>query len=231
MSDSTPDSDLVPVYIMGKRYMVPKSLTIMKALEYAGYKLIRGCGCRGGFCGACATVYRLPGEYKVRTGLACQTIVEPNMYLAELPFFPAVKKTYDIEKIEPKSEDILAIYPEVARCVSCNTCTKSCPQDLEVMDAINLILRNELEKAAHLTFDCIMCGLCAARCPAEIVHYNVFHLVQRLYGSKIAPRSQQLRKRINDIKKGKFKKDVERLMNASEDELKELYRNRDIEPT
>jgi hypothetical protein len=49
----------VPIFIMGKRYEVPASLTIQKAFEYAGYQLIRGCGCRGGICGACGTVYRL----------------------------------------------------------------------------------------------------------------------------------------------------------------------------
>ena len=64
--------NLIPIYIMGKRYEVPESLTIMKAIEYAGYKLIRGCGCRGGFCGACATVYRVEGDprlYRRRIGL------------------------------------------------------------------------------------------------------------------------------------------------------------------
>ena len=40
---------LIPIYIMGKRYEVPDGLTIMKAMEYAGYILIRGCGCRGGY--------------------------------------------------------------------------------------------------------------------------------------------------------------------------------------
>ena len=34
---------MVNVFIMGKQYKVPASLTIMKAFEYAGYKLIRGC--------------------------------------------------------------------------------------------------------------------------------------------------------------------------------------------
>jgi len=38
--------ELVPIFIMGKRYDVPSSLTIQKAMEYAGYQLIRGCGCR-----------------------------------------------------------------------------------------------------------------------------------------------------------------------------------------
>jgi len=43
----------IPIYIMGKRYDVPETLTIMKAMEFAGFKFIRGAGCRGGICGAC----------------------------------------------------------------------------------------------------------------------------------------------------------------------------------
>ena len=46
---------MVNVYLQGKKYEVPASLTIMGAMEYAGYQLVRGCGCRCGFCGACAT--------------------------------------------------------------------------------------------------------------------------------------------------------------------------------
>ena len=49
---------MVNVYFYGKRYSVPADLTIMTAMEYAGYTLKRGCGCRHGFCGACATIYR-----------------------------------------------------------------------------------------------------------------------------------------------------------------------------
>ncbi len=62
--------ELIPVYIMGKKYEVPSSLTIVRAMEWAGYKLIRGAGCRSGFCGACATVYRIKGDYRLRIGLA-----------------------------------------------------------------------------------------------------------------------------------------------------------------
>jgi len=43
---------MVNVYLFGKKYEVPESLTIMEAMEYAGYQLVRGCGCRNGFCGA-----------------------------------------------------------------------------------------------------------------------------------------------------------------------------------
>ena len=87
----------IPVYVMGKKYDVPASLTIQKALEFAGYQLIRGCGCRGGICGACGTVYRFPGSYRIEVGLACQTVVEPNMYITQIPFFPGNKAEYDIE--------------------------------------------------------------------------------------------------------------------------------------
>ena len=44
---------MVNVYLFGKKYSVPAELTIMRAMEYAGYQLVRGCGCRNGFCGAC----------------------------------------------------------------------------------------------------------------------------------------------------------------------------------
>ena len=52
----------VNIYLFGKKYEVPEELTIMKAMEYCGYKLVRGCGCRNGFCGACATLYRIKGK-------------------------------------------------------------------------------------------------------------------------------------------------------------------------
>ena len=29
--------EMIPIYIMGKQYIVPNSLTIMGALEHAGY--------------------------------------------------------------------------------------------------------------------------------------------------------------------------------------------------
>jgi len=201
----------------------------MGALEYAGYQLKRGCGCREGFCGACATVYRVPGSYKVQYGLACQSVVEPDMYIAQLPFFPAVKKTYDIEKLKPENDTLITIYPEIGRCVACNTCTKSCPQDLEVMDYIQAALRGDIEKVAHLSFDCIMCGLCAARCPAEIVHYNVGILARRLYGKYLNPKSKHLEDRLEDIEKGKFDAELEELKNMSREELEKTYVARDLD--
>ena len=37
--------NMVNVYFFGKKYTVPADLTIMTAMEYAGYTLKRGCGC------------------------------------------------------------------------------------------------------------------------------------------------------------------------------------------
>ena len=84
--------EMIHVYFFGKPYQVPASLTIMRAMEYAGYQLVRGCGCRNGFCGACATLYRIQGKQGLRACLACQTQVGEGMYVATLPSFPLVKQ-------------------------------------------------------------------------------------------------------------------------------------------
>ena len=223
------DKKMITIYIMGKAYKVPFGLTIMKAMEYAGYRFIRGAGCRAGFCGACATVYRKKGDYKFRTALACQTTAEDGMYLAQLPFVPANREEYNIAKIDPNKNVLSQYYPEINRCVSCNTCTKSCPQDLEVMDFIQAAIRGDYKKVSSLSFDCIQCGLCAARCPAEITHYHVAQLARRIYGKYYSPIPKHLEKRIEEIKKGKFDKEIERLKKMSIDELKKAYVERKIQ--
>ncbi|PKP59756.1 4Fe-4S ferredoxin [Candidatus Atribacteria bacterium HGW-Atribacteria-1] len=220
---------MISLYIMGKKYEVPEGSTIMGALEYAGYQLKRGCGCREGFCGACATVYRTTDDYKIKTGLACQTVVEPNMYLAQIPFFPANKALYDLNELEPSISTFQEVYPETFRCVSCNTCTKACPQDLEVMDYIQALIRGDIAKAADLSFDCIMCGLCAARCPAEIVQYNVAVLARRLYGKYLSKKGEYLESRLKEIKEHKYDKEIEEFMHMDRESIKKKYYARDIE--
>ena len=103
--------NMVKIYLYGKEYSVPANLTIMTAMEYAGYTLVRGCGCRNGFCGACATIYRIKGQKDLKTCLACQTQVEDGMYIATLPFFPLVKQPYDIEKVTPNQMIMMQLYP------------------------------------------------------------------------------------------------------------------------
>ena len=222
--------ELVPIFIMGKRYEVPASLTIQKAMEYAGYQLIRGCGCRGGICGACGTVYRFPGSYKIEVGLACQTIVQPDMYLTQIPFFPANRSTYDLEKIKPGIEALVKAYPETLRCLQCNVCTKSCPMEIQVMDYMAAAMRGDIARLAELSFDCVMCGLCTSRCPAEICQYNIAILGRRLYGKYVAPKATHLTSMAEEVKKGKYEPMLQELMKADIDTLKKLYTAREIEP-
>ncbi|PNX49734.1 MAG: 4Fe-4S ferredoxin [Thermoplasmata archaeon M9B1D] len=214
---------------MGKSYKVPAGLTIMKALEYAGYRFIRGCGCRAGFCGACSTVYRIEDEQKLGFDLACQKVVEDKMYLVQLPFVPASKTEYDIEKILPSDTILLEMYPEIARCVSCNTCTKSCPQDIETMKYIQMAIRGDIARCAELSFDCIQCGLCAMRCPADIKHYHLAQLARRLRGKYIDPKSKNLAKRLKEIDNRKYNDEIEKLIKITKKEIMELYKNRKIE--
>ncbi len=222
--------DLVPIFIMGKRYEVPSTITIQKAMEYAGYQLIRGCGCRGGICGACGTVYRYPGSYKIEVGLACQTVVQPNMYLTQIPFFPATKAVYDLEKVKPSIETLMKAYPELLRCLQCNTCTKSCPMEIEVMDYMAAAMRGDVARLAELSFDCVMCGLCTSRCPAEICQYNVAILGRRLYGRHVAPKAEHLASMVKEIEKGRYEQMLKGAMGMGEESLKDLYNQREIEP-
>ncbi|HEC94771.1 MAG TPA: 2Fe-2S iron-sulfur cluster binding domain-containing protein [Thermoplasmatales archaeon] len=227
--DTKKEGGTVEVFIMGKSYKVPAGLTIMKALEYAGYRFIRGCGCRAGFCGACSTVYRIEDEQKLGFDLACQKLVEDKMYLVQLPFVPASKAVYDIDKLKPSDSVLLTYYPEIARCVSCNTCTKSCPQDIEVMKYIQSAIRGDIAKCAELSFDCIQCGLCAMRCPADIKHYHLAQLARRLRGRYLDPKSKNLAKRLKEIEERKFDEEIEKLMKMDKKEIMELYKNRKIE--
>jgi heterodisulfide reductase subunit C len=219
----------ITIFIMGKGYAVPAGLTIMSAIEYAGYKFVRSCGCRAGFCGACATVYRKEEQQKLNFALACQTLAEDGMYLVQLPFVPASKAMYDLDKVEMGPNTVLQFYPEIARCVSCNTCTKSCPQDIEVMKYIQAALRGDVAKCAELSFDCIQCGMCAMRCPADIKHYHVSQLARRLYSRFVAPKYKHLTVRVKEIEDGKYDKEMGSYEKAKKDKLTELYKDRDHE--
>lgn len=219
----------VNVYFFGKKYEVPASLTIMKAMEYAGYRLVRGCGCRNGFCGACATIYRIKGKQELKTCLACQQQVEEGMYVATLPFFPLVKQVYDIEKIKPTEQIMMQLYPEIYSCIGCNACTKACPQSLKTMQYIAYAQRGEYEKCAEESFDCVMCGICSSRCPAGISHPQVAILARRLYGKYIAPESKHLIERVAEINDGKFADAMKDIMTKPLEEQKTLYNNREIE--
>ena len=213
----------IPVNVMGKKYEVPQGLTIMKALEYAGHRLTRGCGCRGGVCGACATIYRKAGEFRLQVGLACQTVVEPNIYILQLPFFPANKALYQIDRAVPEEQHIRELYPEMLRCMGCNTCTKSCPMDLEVMNYVSAAIAGDYHRVVELSIECVACGLCAARCPAELAPFNIALLIRRMVGRHLIQPSAQLTERLNEIKAGKFEEELQELKNTEKSEIEKRY--------
>ena len=220
---------MVNVFLFGKKYSVPSHLTIMGAMEYAGYQLIRGCGCRNGFCGACATIYRIKGDRDLHACLACQTKVEDNMYVATLPYFPLIKEVYDINKVTPNEQIMMQLYPEIYSCIGCNACTKACTQSLNTMQYIAYAQRGEFEKCAEESFDCIMCGVCSSRCPAKISHPQVAILARRLTGKYLMPESAHLTNRVKEIENGDFNQMLEDLMQKPIEEIKELYNTREIE--
>ena len=221
--------EMVNVFLFGKKYSVPSHLTIMGAMEYAGYQLIRGCGCRNGFCGACATIYRIKGDRDLHACLACQTKVEDNMYVATLPYFPLIKEVYDINKVTPNEQIMMQLYPEIYSCIGCNACTKACTQSLNTMQYIAYAQRGEFEKCAEESFDCIMCGVCSSRCPAKISHPQVAILARRLTGKYLMPESAHLTNRVKEIENGDFNQMLEDLMQKPIEEIKELYNTREIE--
>ena len=219
----------VDIYLYGKKYSVPDNLTIMKAMEYAGYQLVRGCGCRNGFCGACATIYRIKGDRELKVALACQIQVENDMYIATLPFFPLIKQIYDIEKISLEQQIMMQLYPEIYACIGCNSCTKSCPQSLNPMQYIAYAQRGDFEKCADMSFDCVMCGICSSRCPAGISHPQVAMLARRLNGKYIQKECEHLARRVYEIKEGKFDKAMSDIISKSDKDIRDMYNNREIE--
>jgi len=221
--------EMVNVYFDGRAYEVPDDLTIMTAMEYAGFRLVRGCGCRHGFCGACGTIYRVAGKNAVHFSLACQTQVEEGMYVATLPFYPLDRKTYDINELSPSPETIMRLFPEIFGCIACNSCTKSCSRSLNVMRYIAYAKRNELEKCAHESFDCVACGICSARCPANISHSLVGLIARRLTGKYIQPKAAHNLKTVEAITAGEYDGVMDEITSAPVEKLRELYNTRVIE--
>ena len=220
---------MLNVYLMGKKYEVPEGLTIMGAMEYAGYQLVRGCGCRNGFCGACATIYRIKGERELKVALACQTTVQENMYVATLPFFPLEKQVYDINEVKADAQVMMQLYPEIYSCIGCNACTNGCSQGLDVMQYVAAAQRGDFATCAELSFDCVMCGICSSRCPAGISHPQVAELARRINGKYLMPEAKHLTERVKEIEDGLCQAEIEAIMAKPISELKELYNHRDIE--
>ena len=147
------------------------------------------------------------------------------MNFMQIPFFPASKPTYILGMTEPTGEQISQLYPELGTCLgsNCNSCTDSCPQNLEVLEFLTAAQKGDIYKVVQYSFDCIMCGLCAVRCPQGIAPYNIALLCRRLYGHHMTPRSKHLEQRIADIATGKYDAEIDKMQMTNLDELKRRY--------
>ena len=101
---------------------------------------------------------------------------------------------------------------------------------LQIAQPIQAVIKNDISECADLSFDCIACGLCAIRCPAEMVQHNIGLLARRLFGKYLNPRGKNLKSRVKEIEKGKYKKDLQKLMKMDKRNLEKVYNDRDIEP-
>ncbi len=220
---------MVTAWLLGKKCSVPATLTIMDAMEYAGFKLIRGVGCRNGFCGACAVIYRLKGSTELKVVLACQTKIEEGMCVGKIESFPLNKRSYNLEDLKPTDNIIGQLYPEIYSCIGCNACTKGCPEGLNVMQYIAYAQRGEYEKCARESFDCVGCNICASRCPAQISHSAVGLLARRLTGRYLEPKCAHLEKRVAEVEQGMYREPLTKLKHTPLAELQQLYNNREIE--
>ena len=222
----------VDILFEGQRFSVDDHLTILQALESVGYRFVKGVGCRGGVCGACAVFYRINGDHTLKTGLSCQSLVEQGMMLMQLPYFPQKKvcHTLEVPAGERPEEHVVHLYPEVNRCIMCGECSRICPMDIDVMGYVGMIKRGDLEACAEESFDCIQCGICVSRCPAQISQPNAALAARRYYGSYRMARAEHLAKRVAQIDSGRYTKDFKKLVAMSQDELKNLYNRREREP-
>ena len=97
------------------------------------------------------------------------------------------------------------------------------------MQYIAYAQRSDFEACAEESFDCVSCGCCVARCPAGISHPMVGLLARRLTGKYIAPESEHLLKRVEEVREGAYDDLIEQIMEKPITAMRELYNTREIE--
>lgn len=214
------ETHLVTVEVMGKKHLVPEGITVIQALWYTGHEMIRGIGCLGGTCGACAMVYRMPGEYQLLNGLGCQTTVRDGMWFSMVSNYPAAQAHYRMPDLTNAKEQLFEMYPESARCVNCNACNRVCPQGIDVRSSIWYAVFGDFAKVADLTMSCNMCGLCITRCVADMPPNLIGLYARRAQGALYAPLAGDLAKRVSELSEGRFRDELTQLLTIDSAELK-----------
>lgn len=155
-----------------------------------------------------------------RRNFAC-SLKASSMHMHSFPF---VKALYDVDDLKVEANQIKELYPEIEKCIGCNTCTTVCPQDLQVMEYVTAALKGDYEKVAGHSLGCIMCTICGTQCPGELVPFYIALLCRRIYGAHMTTKDNFLPKRLDDIENNVFEKELNELMVMEEDSFEELYR-------
>lgn len=224
MTGSTTKNEHSPeisVEIMGKEYQIPEGLTMLQAMWHTGHRLTRGAGCLGGICGACSTNYTTKDSFKIKTCLACQTLVEDGMSFSLVySYYPNRKVQYNFEEVEDPKQDLFRFYPEAALCRNCNACTEACPKGIDVRTAVWKAVFGDFKECSEHYLPCVMCSLCVPVCIADIAPNQVGLYVRRAQGIFFNEPPQQLTSRIEEIEKGAFQAEWEKLQGLPNDILK-----------
>ena len=210
---------MVTVEIEGKPFQVPAGVTLIKAMWYAGKEVLRGAGCLGGFCGACATYYRTKDDPKVKTGLACSMAVEDGMSFSFMPAFPARKAIYNLPELKDPKQDLFELYPEAPLCRNCNACTEACPQKIDVREGVWKAVFGDFKAVSDMFMDCVMCGMCAPVCIADIAPNLVAVYASRAEGVHFTEKPEGLSTRIKKISDGQYQEEWDRILQLSDEEL------------
>jgi len=217
--DTAIQPQMVTVEIEGKPFQVPVGITLMNAMWYAGKDVIRGAGCLGGFCGACATYYRTKDDPKVKTCLACSKAVEDGMSFSFMPAFPARKAIYDLSELKDPKQDLFELYPEAPLCRNCDACTQACPQNINVREGVWKAVFGDFKAVSEMFMDCVMCGMCAPVCIADIAPSLVAVYASRAQGTHYMEKPEGLSARIKKISDGDYQEEWDRILQLSDDEL------------
>ncbi len=213
---------LITIELEGRKIRVPDGVTVIEALWDTGHDVKRGIGCLSGLCGACTIAYMEEGGRRVKFGLGCQTLVQPNMNVIMLPFFPSRRAIHDQASLADPGARLDELYPEFKTCNNCKGCNV-CPEWIVVAKVMQEALQGNFAAVAEGMRGCIMCGLCASRCPHGISPHFVGMFLQRAWGCSQAPPGN-LQRRLTQQNNFQDESGWAQLQGKSGAELEELCR-------
>ena len=79
-------------------------------------------------------------------------------------------------KVIPAEEEIVKV---AAKCTYCGTCSRACPNNLPVSDAVNAAKKGDITKLAMLHDACVGCLRCESACPQDIPVLSLIEAASR----------------------------------------------------